>query len=238
MSWRYRILSKSEDLQRETDEASRREMDLAFIAAGIAAMKCGLKTPTIRFILECDDGCVVRHESVDGYCFRGAEIFIKTGLPLVRLIDVVAHEVRHAWQYSQARWANRSDEHCERDAETFVREFWGIRRAEDDFEKLIVTLSEIGAPLAAAAGDFQAMAFFLGELRIAGHPAADKLEKQCDELSRRRVEPITPRSLQRVPAARATLVEEIRKNYYEVILPAHAERFIKPHLRVFEGIYR
>ena len=132
----------------------------------------------------------------------------------------------------------RSDEHCERDAETFVREFWGIRRAENDFEKLIVTLSEIGAPSAAAAGDFEAMAFYLGELRIAGHPAADKLEKQCAELSHRRVDPITPRKIATVANSPTTSddqrLQEIKDHYHNIIGPRRAAAYIKPHLRPFQ----
>ena len=132
--------------------------------------------PRIRFITLDDDGYISRNEPIDGYSPPGKDIFLRTGMTPARLVDVTLHETRHCWQWSKG-WAGRSDQHCEADAETFVREFWGTRRVENDFEKLIITLSEIGAPLAAAADDFPIMEFCLGELRIAGHPAAAKLDK-------------------------------------------------------------
>ena len=81
------------------------------------------------------------------------------------MIDVVVHECRHAWQWSQPRRAGRSDEDAERDAKLFGLEFWGTRRAETDPEKILSQLCEIGLPLAMAAGEELAAQFYVEELK-------------------------------------------------------------------------
>jgi hypothetical protein len=232
MSYRYRILSKSEDRLRENDEKSCREMDLAYIAADIAAMKCKIKCPAVRFIVECGNGYITRDQRIDGYSPNHKEIFLRTGMPPARVVEIALHETRHCSQWSKG-WAGRSDYHCEADAQTFLREFWQERRVESDPEKILLQLCEIGMPLAMAANDVTSSSFYLDELKAVGHPAAARLEKQFADWSRRQVRAETPRNLQRVPAT----LDEIRKHYFEVILPAQAERFIKPHMRAFQWEY-
>lgn len=236
MTYRYRILSKSEDRQREKNEASRREMDLAFIAAEVASLKLKIKLPRIRFITLDDDGYISRNQPIDGYSPPGKDIFLRTGMTPARLVDITLHECRHCWQWSQPLWAGRNDDHCEKDSRLWTLEFWGARRVETDPEKIIPQLCEIGLPLAMSAGDEQAAGFYIEELKAVGHPAAARLDKQYTEWCRIREHAQTRASLHRVTPAGVTL-DEIRKNYYEKILPAQYEAFLKPHLRMFQGIY-
>lgn len=85
-----------------------------------------------------------------------------------------------------------------------------------------------------AAGDELSANFFFDELRITGHPAADRLEKQFAEWSRRRVHAETPRKLVTFTNSPAIPDElrAIRDHYYNVILPAQAAAYIKPYMRV------
>jgi hypothetical protein len=204
------------------------------LAAQIAAFKLNIKCPTIRFFEQSAHGYIQRPEAIDGYSPSSKEIFLRKGMPLTRIVEIAAHETRHCWQWAQARWANRTDAHCEADAKVFTLECFGTRRLEDDFEKLILILAEIGAPLAIAAGDELTSSFCIEELRIAGHPAAAKFEKQFAERQESRRKNITVKQL-------PDTADDVRDYYYTVMLPVHAERFteqfIKPHLRVFEGIY-
>ena len=160
MTYCYRILSESENCQRERNEKSRLEMDLAFVAAEIASMMCKIKCPSIRFIVECDDGYITRNHRIDGYSHNHKEIFLRGGMP-PRTVEIAIHETRHCQQWSQPRWAGRSDEDAERDAKLFGLEFWGTRRAETDPEKILSQLCEIGLPLAMAAGEELAAQFYV-----------------------------------------------------------------------------
>ena len=92
------------------------------------------------------------------------------------MVDIVIHEVRHAWQWWKG-WAGGSNEHLERDAETFVREFLAERRVENDFEKLIVTLAEIGAPLANSCRRFPSDGVLLGRAPNRGAPGRGQTRK-------------------------------------------------------------
>jgi hypothetical protein len=240
MTYTYRILSKSEDFRRERDEKSRLELDLAFIAAEIASMMCKIKCPSIRFIVECDDGYITRNDRIDGYSHNHKEIFLRSGMPPARTVEIALHEARHCWQWSQPRWAGRSDEDAERDAKLFVLEFWGTRRVETDPEKILPQLCEIGAPLAMSVGDEQAAWFYVEELKAARHPAAARLDKQYLEWCRIRERAENPRNYSgpnHLPIE-SDKARAARDHYYNVVLPKIASTYYhKPHLRVFEGVY-
>lgn len=231
MTHRYRIVPPSEDRRREKDEKSRREKDLAFVAAEVVSMKLKIKMPTVRFIIESGDGCISFDQRIDGYSPPGGkEIFLRAGMAPARVVETTLHEVRHCSQWLKG-WAGRTNQHCEADAQTWTREFWATRRAETDPEKILPQLCEIGAPLAMAAGNEQAAEFYVAELKATGHPAAARLDKQYVEWCRIRERAESPRKLCTVNNLPLGSAAEVKGYYYRIALPKIAATYIKPHLQ-------
>jgi hypothetical protein len=142
------------------------------------AAELGIEVPEVRFITEAASGWIQKEERVLGLCGRATVIDIVPHQPLRNLILVVAHEVRHAWQFATREYIE-SEGRQEADAEIFAEDF-GKRLATDEHE-LLLDLVEIGAQ--ATIKDSRTFDDAEGYIRLlsAGRsPVAARLQSELD----------------------------------------------------------
>jgi len=140
VTYQYRILSQSEEIQSERS--------LAEFAAQVCCLQLRIDKPMVRFIDERADGFINFKSRVDGYCPPpGKEIFIRSGLSPAALVNTAVHECRHAWQWQTAAWRNKDESFCEGDAKTFTHEFWADHSRSGYHAELMGILGDIKVEL-------------------------------------------------------------------------------------------
>jgi hypothetical protein len=135
--YRYDIISASQE-----NPGERR---LVALTAETVAIKLQMDSvPERHFIQETPYGHVRFACRIDGYCaVSGRYICIHRGLGPKLTVATVIHEMRHAYQWQNPKRHKLSRGMRERDAEIFVREFFGTHSDSGDAAALTDTLNRI-----------------------------------------------------------------------------------------------
>ena len=135
--YRYEMIAKSDE--------NPTERQLAELAVeGVAIRLQTDDVPEVHFIEESPNGYITYPFQIRGYCSHdGKYICICRGLAPKDIVSTEVHEARHAYQCQDANRHKLSVEMRERDAELFVREFFGTHSDSGDAATLERTLNEI-----------------------------------------------------------------------------------------------
>ena len=126
-------------------EESPIERQLVELAAEAVAIKLQINdVPQIFFIEESSTGYIEYPSRIHGYCSCDGKYFcIRHGLAPKEIVATTIHEMRHAYQCQEPGRHQISAKLRERDAELFVREFFGTHSDSGDAPTLTRTLNQI-----------------------------------------------------------------------------------------------